>query len=129
LIVGFDGTEMSSQLSCLLVCIQPAGVILFARNIISPQQTYELLRACRKLIKIPAFLCVDLEGGLVDRLSKAIAPAPSPPPPSRRPSSRPVIANCFVGMEELLAKNAAPSGSTLILPRSPILPSTHLDPS
>jgi len=78
LIVGFDGTEMSSQLSSLLVCIQPAGVVLFARNIISPQQTYELLQACRKLIKIPAFLCVDLEGGLVDRLRKAIAPAPSP---------------------------------------------------
>lgn len=69
---------MTSQLSSLLACIQPAGVILFARNIVSPQQTYELLRVCRKLITIPAFLCVDLEGGLVDRLKKAIAPAPSP---------------------------------------------------
>jgi beta-N-acetylhexosaminidase len=78
LIVGFDGTKMSSQLSSLLACVQPAGVILFARNIVSPQQTYELLRACCELIKIPAFLCVDLEGGLVDRLKKAIAPAPSP---------------------------------------------------
>ena len=78
LIVGFDGTKMSSQLSSLLACVQPAGVILFARNIINPSQTYELLQECRELIKIPAFLCVDLEGGLVDRLKKAIAPAPSP---------------------------------------------------
>jgi beta-N-acetylhexosaminidase len=78
LIVGFDGMEMSSQLSSLLACVQPAGVILFGRNIVSPQQTYELLQACRKLIKIPPFFCVDLEGGLVDRLKKAIAPAPSP---------------------------------------------------
>jgi beta-N-acetylhexosaminidase len=78
LIVGFDGTGMTSQLSSLLACVQPAGVILFARNIVSPQQTHELLRAGRKLIKIPAFFCVDLEGGLVDRLKKAIAPAPSP---------------------------------------------------
>jgi beta-N-acetylhexosaminidase len=78
LIVGFDGTEMNSQVSSLLACVQPAGVILFARNIVSPQQTHELLRSCRRLIKQPPFLCVDLEGGLVDRLKKAIAPAPSP---------------------------------------------------
>ncbi len=69
---------MSPSLSSLLSCIQPAGVILFARNIINPTQTYELLQKCRQLIKVPAFLCIDLEGGLVDRLKKAIAPAPSP---------------------------------------------------
>jgi beta-N-acetylhexosaminidase len=61
-----------------MACVQPAGVILFARNIVSPQQTHELLRACRRLIRIPPFLCVDMEGGLVDRLKKTIAPAPSP---------------------------------------------------
>jgi beta-N-acetylhexosaminidase len=78
LIIGFDGTAMSSPLSSLLACVQPAGVILFARNIVSPQQTHELLEACRRLLKVPPFLCVDMEGGLVDRLKKAIAPAPSP---------------------------------------------------
>ena len=78
LIIGFDGTEISPQVSSLLACVQPAGVILFARNIVSPQQTYELLQACKRLIKVPPFLCVDMEGGLVDRLKKAIAPAPSP---------------------------------------------------
>jgi hypothetical protein len=33
LIVGFDGTEMTSRISSLLTRLQPAGVILFARNI------------------------------------------------------------------------------------------------
>jgi beta-N-acetylhexosaminidase len=78
LIIGFEGTAMSAALSSLLACVQPAGVILFARNIANPQQTYELLQACRRILKITPFLCVDLEGGLVDRLKKAIAPAPAP---------------------------------------------------
>jgi beta-N-acetylhexosaminidase len=78
LIIGFDGVQMTSQLSSLLACVQPAGIILFARNISSPQQTFELLQACRKVINVPPFLCVDMEGGLVDRLKKAIAPAPAP---------------------------------------------------
>ena len=78
LIIGFDGTAMYPQLSSLLACVQPAGIILFARNIVSPLQTYELLQSCRRILKIPPFLCVDLEGGLVDRLKKAIAPAPAP---------------------------------------------------
>jgi len=44
LIVGFDGTEMSEHLRSLLTRIQPAGVILFARNITTAEQTYNLLK-------------------------------------------------------------------------------------
>ena len=39
LIIGFDGTEMSPRLASLLTKIQPAGVILFARNITGAAQT------------------------------------------------------------------------------------------
>ena len=78
LIIGFDGTEMSPSLEALIRRVQPGGVILFARNIISAQQTHELLKACQKLSPIPLFCCVDMEGGLVDRLKRAVAPAPSP---------------------------------------------------
>ncbi len=41
LIIGFDGTEMSAWLGALLTRIQPAGVILFARNITGGEQTYQ----------------------------------------------------------------------------------------
>lgn len=78
LIVGFDGTEMSSKLESLLRDIQPGGIILFARNIVSAQQTHELLRSCRKFLAPAPFLCVDMEGGLVDRLKKVLEPAPAP---------------------------------------------------
>ncbi|MGP0020966.1 MAG: beta-N-acetylhexosaminidase [Candidatus Sulfotelmatobacter sp.] len=77
LIVGFDGTEMSSRLSSLLARLQPAGVILFARNIKSPEQTWRLLRECQKCVAAPLFTCVDLEGGTVDRFRDALGAAPS----------------------------------------------------
>ena len=77
LIIGFDGVEMSPRLASLLTTIQPAGVILFARNITSPAQTHLLLRECQKCVATPLFICVDLEGGQVDRFRNVLGPAPS----------------------------------------------------
>ena len=77
LIIGFDDTEMSPRLASLLKRIQPAGVILFARNIRSPEQTWHLLSDCRKCVEAPLFTCVDMEGGLVDRFREAVGPTPS----------------------------------------------------
>lgn len=77
LIVGFDGAEMTSRLSSLLTRLQPAGVILFARNIQNPRQTWQLLRDCQKCISTPLFTCVDLEGGTVDRFREVLGPTPS----------------------------------------------------
>jgi beta-N-acetylhexosaminidase len=72
LIIGFDGTEMSPRLASLLTKIQPAGVILFARNITGAEQTHTLLRECQKCVATPLFTCVDLEGGTVDRFRNVI---------------------------------------------------------
>lgn len=77
LIVGFDGTEMTPRLTSLLKRLQPAGVILFARNIKTAQQTWQLLRDCQKCVSTPLFTCVDLEGGIVDRFRDQLGPAPS----------------------------------------------------
>jgi len=77
LIVGFDGTDMTPRLAYLLKRLQPAGVILFARNIKTPEQTWQLLGACQKCVATPLFTCVDLEGGTVDRLREALGPAPA----------------------------------------------------
>jgi beta-N-acetylhexosaminidase len=77
MIVGFDGTEMAAALASLLRRIQPAGVILFARNIVSAEQSYKLLKDCQAQVAAPLFRCVDLEGGKVDRLRSVIGPAPS----------------------------------------------------
>jgi beta-N-acetylhexosaminidase len=52
-------------------------VILFARNVVTAEQTYKLLKDCQQHVATPLFRCVDLEGGKVDRLRKVIGPAPS----------------------------------------------------
>ncbi len=77
LIVGFDGTKMTPHLTSLLTRLQPAGVILFARNIKTADQTWQLLRDCQKCVSTPLFTCVDLEGGRVDRFRDVFGPAPS----------------------------------------------------
>ncbi len=77
LIIGFDGTEMSLPLASLLARIQPAGVILFARNIVNGQQTHKLLKDCQARVGDPLFTCVDLEGGRVDRFRSVTGPTPS----------------------------------------------------
>ncbi len=77
LLMGFEGREPSAKLRTMLSTLQPGGIILFARNIESPRQTWELLAECRRCLKTPPFLCVDLEGGTVDRMKDVIAAAPS----------------------------------------------------
>jgi beta-N-acetylhexosaminidase len=78
---GFDGTEVSAELSSQLRELKPGGIILFARNIETPRQTHALLKAVQKQAgvqsEVPLFRCVDMEGGTVDRLRDITAPAPS----------------------------------------------------
>jgi beta-N-acetylhexosaminidase len=78
LIMGFDGTQMSPQLCSLLTAIQPAGVILFARNIVAVEQTYRLLKDCQACVSARLFTCVDMEGGQVDRFRNVLGRAPAP---------------------------------------------------
>jgi len=77
LIMGFDGTEMSPGLAALLTRMQPAGVILFARNITGGGQTYKLLKDCQACVSTPLFTAVDMEGGRVDRFRNVIGRSPS----------------------------------------------------
>lgn len=68
---------MTAPLRSILTRVQPAGVILFARNINNPEQTWRLLRECQKCVRTPLFACVDLEGGSVDRFRDVLGSAPS----------------------------------------------------
>ncbi len=77
LVMGFDGTVLSSRLRTMLDTLQPGGIILFKRNIEAAEQTHALLREAQKASATPMFLCVDMEGGTVDRLSDVIAPVAS----------------------------------------------------
>jgi beta-N-acetylhexosaminidase len=77
IIMGFVGQEMTSALRVVLGAMQPGGIILFARNINNAEQTWKLLHECGAALRETPFLCIDLEGGTVDRLKEVIAPAPA----------------------------------------------------
>ena len=77
LVVGLSGTELTGLERTWLKVVQPAGVILFRRNIADPEQTRVLLAEATALCASHAFRCVDVEGGSVDRLRDALAPMPS----------------------------------------------------
>lgn len=77
LVVGIPGTELSSADRDTLARIQPVGIILFARNIESADQTRSLVEQLREL-ETPPFVAVDLEGGIVNRLSGLWDGLPTP---------------------------------------------------
>jgi hypothetical protein len=67
-IVGIAGPELGGVEAGLLRAQPPAGVILFARNIIDPPQLAALVAALRRVLPADAVLMVDQEGGRVARL-------------------------------------------------------------
>jgi beta-N-acetylhexosaminidase len=77
LVVGLSGTELASLERAWLKLIRPAGIILFRRNIADAAQTRALLDDATALCATHGFRCVDVEGGMVDRLRDALAPIPS----------------------------------------------------
>ncbi len=77
LVVGLSGSELTGLERAWMRVVQPAGVILFRRNIADAEQTRLLLAEATGLCAGHAFRCVDVEGGSVDRLRDALAPMPS----------------------------------------------------
>src|SRR5262249_12303611 len=69
LIAGFDGQQVSSELRSLAREFGLGGVILFARNVVEPEQVAELaFEAARLTPDLPCWVSVDQEGGRVARL-------------------------------------------------------------
>jgi len=77
IIAGVGGPELTALERAWLKLVRPSGVILFRRNIEQAAQVAVLLRDTTEVAGAPLFRCVDLEGGLVDRLRDLIAPMPS----------------------------------------------------
>lgn len=74
LLLGVKGTGLSVGEAVLLKKLQPAGFILFTRNIESPGQVRKLTDDLRGLCVEEPILSIDQEGGRVTR-TKEIAPA------------------------------------------------------
>jgi beta-N-acetylhexosaminidase len=69
LIAGFDGLALPIELKSLAREFGLGGVILFARNIVEPEQVAELcFDAARLVPDLPLWVSIDQEGGSVARL-------------------------------------------------------------
>ncbi|MEO8436656.1 MAG: glycoside hydrolase family 3 N-terminal domain-containing protein [Pyrinomonadaceae bacterium] len=75
--IGLPGKELDAEARELLEEVKPGGVIIFGRNVESPEQLRKLLDDVRELLPVPPLLGIDQEGGLVDRLRKIATPMPS----------------------------------------------------
>lgn len=68
-IVGFPGHAIPPELKALAREFDLGGIILFARNVESPEQVAEIAREAQTLARdLPLWVSVDQEGGRVARL-------------------------------------------------------------
>ena len=75
--IGLTGPELDADARALVEEVQPGGIIIFGRNVESPQQLRDLTDGLRELLPTNPLIGVDQEGGLVDRLRKIFTPMPS----------------------------------------------------
>jgi beta-N-acetylhexosaminidase len=76
LVIGIAGTELSPQERDWLQHDAVAGVILFTRNFASRTQVAELSAAIREAAPRPQLICVDQEGGRVQRFRDGYSALP-----------------------------------------------------
>ncbi len=77
LVIGVAGTELTAQERDWLQNDACAGVILFKRNFASRAQVQELCAAIRAAAPRPQLICVDQEGGRVQRFEDGYSALPS----------------------------------------------------
>src|SRR5438874_214654 len=75
--IGLPGTTIDSEARELIEEIKPGGIILFGRNVESPDQVRKLLDDARALVPTQLLCGIDQEGGLVDRLREIFPAMPS----------------------------------------------------
>jgi beta-N-acetylhexosaminidase len=76
LVVGFHGHEPPQHIIEWLREGRVGGVILFARNIGTPEQVAELSKALHEAARRPILVAIDQEGGVVARLRGGFTESP-----------------------------------------------------
>jgi beta-N-acetylhexosaminidase len=83
LMVGFDGYDLTPELKFYIDTLKVGGIILFSRNITSPQQLKGLCSSVQSYAEScrqpPLFISIDQEGGVVARLKEPFTRFPGNP--------------------------------------------------
>lgn len=96
LFVGFEGTRLTGEERGLLARVEPAGLVLFARNVGEAGELGALTQDLRRSLP-NTILAVDSEGGRVDRLCKVVGPAPAAAELARLPPAGARRAGRWIG--------------------------------
>ena len=81
ILFGMQGTKVSDDVAYMLSEYKMGGIILFDRNMESKAQVADLIKDLQKTArqseKVPLFVAVDQEGGLVERMSDQLTNVPA----------------------------------------------------
>jgi beta-N-acetylhexosaminidase len=75
LFVGISGHHLDRSTAKLFAAEPPGGIVLFDRNLDTPDQMIDLVAELRRVVP-SAVLAIDAEGGRVDRLKGLVGPSP-----------------------------------------------------
>lgn len=76
LLVGFEGLHAPDYILEWLAQGRVGGVILFGRNVETPEQLARLVRSLQAAAKHPPLIAIDQEGGIVARLREGFTESP-----------------------------------------------------
>jgi len=129
IVFGFDALDLNDHAIDLIKTYKAGNVILFARNVESPKQLFQLNQNLQKLALqthgIPLFICIDQEGGMVTRIKNGATyfPGAMTLAASQKPKHS-YISGMLMG-EELKAlginMNLAPSLDVNNNPHNPVI--------
>lgn len=74
--LAFSGDKYSPELKMQVEDIEAGLIIYFKDNCITPKQIFELNKEINKNAKIPPFIAIDQEGGMVARVTEGIVQSP-----------------------------------------------------
>jgi beta-N-acetylhexosaminidase len=77
ILMGVPGTRLDATTAAIIREVQPAGFIMFGRNIEAPAQLRQLVDDLRGEVKHEPIVTIDQEGGRVSRLKECGSEPPS----------------------------------------------------
>ena len=75
-LIGLPGKTLDTQTVRLLEEVRPGFIILFARNIESPEQVHELVGEVNRILPYKPVFAIDQEGGIVSRFREGFTVSP-----------------------------------------------------
>jgi beta-N-acetylhexosaminidase len=108
IVVGFPSTQPDENIKRMIREYKVGGVILYDRNMETPEQVASLTNALQDLAmenthKIPLIVSIDQEGGQIVRMRKHVSPIPSQQALGRNGDAKTVYQTAYRTGKELAA--------------------------